>query len=152
MVEQEFENLWKQVTSELERSGRSFADEKTTEDEARADYRKIANRRVRLGLVLSEIGERNKITISDEESQQALTAATLLVTHWNAWMRNRLHTYRAFVRWWCKATLLASLLNVKNTPSKPCANWWCIGKHGLACLMCRTQKARFAATRRLHVS
>lgn len=75
MVEQEFENLWKQVTSELERSGRSFADEKTTEDEARADYRKIANRRVRLGLVLSEIGERNKITISDEESQQALTAA-----------------------------------------------------------------------------
>jgi trigger factor len=75
MVEQEFDNLWRQVNQELERAGRTFADEKTTEDDARADYRKIAERRVRLGLVLSEIGERNNIAVTEEETQQALTAA-----------------------------------------------------------------------------
>lgn len=72
MVEQEFQNVWGQVTQDLERSGRSFADEGTTEDDARADYRKIAERRVRLGLVLSEIGEKNNIQVTDEEVQRAL--------------------------------------------------------------------------------
>jgi trigger factor len=72
MVEQEFQNVWNQVTQDLERSGRSFADEETTEDAAKADYRKIAERRVRLGLVLSEIGEKNQIQVTDEEVQKAL--------------------------------------------------------------------------------
>ncbi|MFC0285054.1 trigger factor [Kaistia hirudinis] len=72
MVEQEFENVWRQVTQDLERSGRSFEDEETTEEAAKADYRKIAERRVRLGLVLSEIGEQNAIQVTDEELQRAL--------------------------------------------------------------------------------
>ena len=49
-----------------------FADEETTEDEARADYRKIAERRVRLGLVLAEIGEQAKIQITDDELTQGV--------------------------------------------------------------------------------
>lgn len=72
MVEQEFQNVWNQVTQDLERAGRTFADEDTTEEAAKADYRKIAERRVRLGLVLSEIGEQNKIQVTDEEVQRAL--------------------------------------------------------------------------------
>jgi trigger factor len=72
MVEQEFQNVWNQVTQDLQRSGRSFADEETTEEAAKADYRKIAERRVRLGLVLSEIGEKNLIQVTDEEVQRAL--------------------------------------------------------------------------------
>ncbi|MBZ9935073.1 trigger factor [Mesorhizobium sp. BR1-1-16] len=72
MVEQEFQNVWGQVTQDLERSGRSFADEGTTEDDAKADYRKIAERRVRLGLVLSEIGEKANVQVTDEEVQRAL--------------------------------------------------------------------------------
>ena len=72
MVEQEFQNVWNQVTQDLQRSGRSFADEDTTEEAAKADYRKIAERRVRLGLVLSEIGEQNSIQVTDEEVQRAL--------------------------------------------------------------------------------
>ena len=72
LVEQEFESLWKSTTAELQSQGRTFADEGTTEEAARADYRKIADRRVRLGLVLAEIGEKNKIQVSDEEVNRAL--------------------------------------------------------------------------------
>jgi trigger factor len=74
MVDQEFENIWRQVSGELTQTGKTFETEGTTEAAARADYRKIAERRVRLGLVLSEIGERNKIVVTDEESQRGLAA------------------------------------------------------------------------------
>ena len=74
MVDQEFDNIWRQVTGELERAGKTFADESTTEEKARAEYRQIAERRVRLGLILSEIGERNKIAVTDEEAQRGLAA------------------------------------------------------------------------------
>ena len=55
----------------------TFEDEGTTEEEARADYRKIAERRVRLGLVLAEIGERNKIKVTDEEVQPRAWSSAL---------------------------------------------------------------------------
>lgn len=74
MVEQEFENIWRQITGDLTQRGKTFADEGVKEEEARADYHKIAERRVRLGLVLSEIGERNKIEVTDEEVQRAMAA------------------------------------------------------------------------------
>ena len=72
LVEAEFNNIWSQVSRELEQSGKTFEDEDTTEEKAREDYRKLAERRVRLGLVLSEIGEKAGVTISDEELQRAL--------------------------------------------------------------------------------
>ena len=72
LVEQEFGSVWSQVEADMKDAGKSFADEGTTEDEARADYRKIAERRVRLGLVLAEIGEQAKIQISEDEVTQAL--------------------------------------------------------------------------------
>ena len=56
----------------MKSANKTFADEDTTEDAARADYRKIAERRVRLGLVLAEIGEQAKVQISDDEVTQAL--------------------------------------------------------------------------------
>jgi trigger factor len=74
LVEQEFETIWKQVVSELQSAGKTFESEGTTEEAARADYRKIAERRVRLGLVMAEIGERNKIDVTEEELQRALSA------------------------------------------------------------------------------
>jgi trigger factor len=74
MVEQEFESIWRQITGELAQSAKTFESEGTTEEAARADYRKIAERRVRLGLVLSEIGEKNKIQVTDEEVQRSLAA------------------------------------------------------------------------------
>jgi trigger factor len=74
MVEQEFDNIWRQIVGEMGQTGRTFEDEGTTEEAAREEYRKIAERRVRLGLVLSEIGERNKIEVTEPEVQRALQA------------------------------------------------------------------------------
>ena len=72
LVEQEFAAVWAQVEGDMKTNNRTFADEDTTEEEARADYRKIAERRVRLGLVLAQIGEKSDIKISDDEVTQAL--------------------------------------------------------------------------------
>ncbi|MGB6347707.1 MAG: trigger factor [Methyloceanibacter sp.] len=72
LVDNEFEAIWRQVTADLEQAKRTFEDEDTTEDKARAEYRDIAARRVRLGLVLSEVGTRNKIQVTDEEVNRAL--------------------------------------------------------------------------------
>ena len=72
LVEQEFSNIWGQVAEEQKRSGRSFADENTTEEEARAEYRRIAERRVRLGLVLAEVGEKAGVKVDDNEVGRAL--------------------------------------------------------------------------------
>ena len=69
LIEDEFNNVWKTVLSDLESQNKTFADEGTTEDKAREEYRTIADRRVRLGLVLAEIGEKNKVT--DEELGRA---------------------------------------------------------------------------------
>lgn len=72
LVEEEFKLMWNSVKAEMESSGKTFADENTTEEAAEAEYRQIADRRVRLGLVLSEIGEKNKITVTDDEVSRAV--------------------------------------------------------------------------------
>jgi trigger factor len=72
LVNDEFELMWKSVTADMESIGRTFADENTTEEAAKEEYRKIADRRVRLGLVLSEIGEKNKISVTDDEVSRAV--------------------------------------------------------------------------------
>ena len=56
----------------LETEKKTFADEGTTEEKAKAEYRAIAERRVRLGLVLAEIGEKNNITVTEEELNRAV--------------------------------------------------------------------------------
>jgi len=72
LVEDEFNNVWKTVADDLQSRKRSFEDEGTTEEKAKEEYRGIADRRVRLGLVIAEIGERNKIKVSDEELSRAV--------------------------------------------------------------------------------
>ena len=72
LVDGEFENIWKAVLHEIEEHGRSFEDEGTTEEDARKEYMQIAERRVRLGLVLGKVGEQAGVEVSDEEVQGAL--------------------------------------------------------------------------------
>lgn len=72
LVEDEFERVWKSVQQELENEGKTFADENTTEEKAKEDYRRISERRVRLGLLLAEIGEKNNITVTEDELNRAL--------------------------------------------------------------------------------
>ncbi|MEY9185269.1 trigger factor [Bradyrhizobium sp. USDA 326] len=72
LIDEEFNLMWNSVKAEMDSAGKTFADEDTTEDAAKEEYRKIADRRVRLGLVLSEIGEKNKITVTDDEVGRAV--------------------------------------------------------------------------------
>jgi trigger factor len=72
LVGEEFNLMWNSIKAEMESGGKTFADEDTTEEAAREEYRKIADRRVRLGLVLSEIGEKNKITVTEDEVSRAV--------------------------------------------------------------------------------
>ena len=72
LVDNEFQAIWDQVIKDLEQNKKTFEDEDTTEEKAREEYRNISVRRVRLGLLLSEIGSRNNITATDEEVNKAL--------------------------------------------------------------------------------
>ena len=72
LVEEEFNRVWKSVLTEMENEKKTFADEGTTEEKAKAEYQAIAERRVRLGLVLAEIGEKNKISVTDDEMNRAV--------------------------------------------------------------------------------
>ncbi|GAA4534459.1 trigger factor [Chelativorans composti] len=72
LIEAEFNNIWTQVTRELEQAGRTFEDEDTTEEAAREEYQRLAERRVRLGLVLAQIGEEAGVQVSEDELQRAL--------------------------------------------------------------------------------
>lgn len=74
LVDSEFDAIWQRVSHEVTDHGRSFEDEGTTEEEAKEQYRKIAERRVRLGLVVAEIGNTNKVEVTDDEHTQALMA------------------------------------------------------------------------------
>jgi trigger factor len=79
LVEEEFNNVWSSVENDLKQQGRTFADEGTTEEKARADYRAISERRVRLGLVIAEIGEKNNIKVTDDQLTQAIAAQTRMM-------------------------------------------------------------------------
>ena len=74
MVEMEFTNIWNQVQQEKDAGERDEDDAKKSEKQLEKDYRKISERRVRLGLVLAEMGQKHEIQISNEEIQQAMIA------------------------------------------------------------------------------
>ncbi|MEM9179489.1 MAG: trigger factor [Pseudomonadota bacterium] len=72
MVEQEFNQIWQQLQAEMDAGRTAEEDKDKSEDDLKAEYRTIAERRVRLGLVLAEIGRLADIQISEQEVQQAL--------------------------------------------------------------------------------
>jgi trigger factor len=72
LVEEEFANVWNAIETDLKQQGRTFADDGTTEEASRTEYRAIAERRVRLGLVLADIGEKNNIKVADDEISRAI--------------------------------------------------------------------------------
>ncbi len=72
MVEAEFEQIWQQLQTEMDAGRTAEEDKGKSDDELKAEYRTIAERRVRLGLVLAEIGRVAEITIDESEVQQAL--------------------------------------------------------------------------------
>lgn len=72
LVAREFDGIWKEVNERLKQSGKTFEDEDKSEAEQREEYQKIAERRIRLGLVVAEIGDKNNIDVTQDELRQAL--------------------------------------------------------------------------------
>lgn len=72
MVDMEFTQIWTEVTGDKARFEAELAAEKKSEDELKAEYRKIAERRIRLGLLLSEVGRVNNIEVKSDEITRAM--------------------------------------------------------------------------------
>ncbi len=72
LVESEFAGVWAQMKQDMESRDESFGEGDKSEESLRDEYQKLAERRVRLGLVLSEIGTKNEIVISEEEVNRAM--------------------------------------------------------------------------------
>jgi trigger factor len=72
MVDAEFNQIWSQFEAEKNADRLSEEDKNKSDEELRAEYRKIAERRVRLGLVLAEIGRRADVQITNDELVRAL--------------------------------------------------------------------------------
>lgn len=71
LVDSEFQTIWRQVQGDMARRGASF-DAEGGEEKVRTEYQAIAERRVRLGLLLSEVGTNANVEVTDEEVQRAL--------------------------------------------------------------------------------
>ena len=74
MVDAEFDGIWQQVQADKEAGNLPPEDAKKSEKKLKEEYRKIAERRVRLGLVLAEIGRANNVGVSDQELNNAIMA------------------------------------------------------------------------------
>ena len=72
LVTIEFDGIWEQLQKQMEQAGRSFEADGKNEEDVRAQYQKVAERRVRLGLVLGDVGEQNSIEVTQDELRQAL--------------------------------------------------------------------------------
>jgi trigger factor len=72
MVDAEFAGIWQQVEQDKAAGGLPPEDAGKTEDQLKDEYRRIAERRVRLGLVLAEIGRRDNVQVTDQELMQAM--------------------------------------------------------------------------------
>lgn len=71
MVASEFDGIWRQVEQDRASGNADPEDAGKSDEELRAEYSKIAERRVRLGLVLAEIGRASGVEVSDDEVNAA---------------------------------------------------------------------------------
>ncbi len=77
MVQAEFDQIWQRLEADR-KAGRADEDDKVKdEDTLRTEYRGIADRRVRLGLLLAEIGRSNGITVGPDEMTRAMRAEAM---------------------------------------------------------------------------
>jgi len=74
LLETEFEGIWKQIDEARKKNDLPEEDKNKSEEELRTEYRSIAERRIRLGLLLAEVATQNKIEVTNNELRAALTA------------------------------------------------------------------------------
>lgn len=77
MVDAEFNQIWQRVEADRKAGELDEEDQGKDEETLRADYRKIAERRVKLGLLLAEIGRKNAITVTNDELGRAMRAEAM---------------------------------------------------------------------------
>jgi trigger factor len=77
MVEAEFASIWQQVQQDKAGGELPAEDLEKSDEQLEKEYRKIAERRVRLGLVLAEIGRANNVQVSDQELGEAMRAEAM---------------------------------------------------------------------------
>ena len=77
MVEQEFNQIWQRLEADRQADRLDEDDKGKDEETLKADYRAIAERRVRLGLLLAEIGRANSITVAQDEMTRAMRAEAM---------------------------------------------------------------------------
>jgi trigger factor len=77
MVDAEFAQIWQRVEADRKAGELDEEDREKDEETLRSDYRKIAERRVKLGLLLAEIGRANAITVTQDEMLQAIRAEAM---------------------------------------------------------------------------
>ena len=77
LVDAEFAEIWRQVEAE-KAAGRADPEDAAKDEETlKAEYRAIADRRVRLGLLVAEIGRLNNVTVADQDLQRAMFAEAM---------------------------------------------------------------------------
>ena len=74
MVDAEFDAIWRQVEEAKKAGQLDAADRDKSDDDLKTEYRNIAERRVRLGLLLSDVGTKNAITVAPEDFSAAVMA------------------------------------------------------------------------------
>ena len=74
MVRKEFESIWGEIEKRLGESGAEEVREGKTDDQLKDEYRKVAERRIRLGLLLAEVGRQNNIEVSQDDLQRAMAS------------------------------------------------------------------------------
>ena len=73
LLESEFDAIWSSYEERLE-SGEEKAEKGKSDEELKSEFRAIAERRVRLGIVLAQVGQDNNIQVSQEEINRAIRA------------------------------------------------------------------------------
>lgn len=77
LLNAEFDQIWQRIESDRQADRLDEEDKAKDEETLKSDYRKIAERRVRLGLLLVEIGRLNSIAVTDEELTQAMRSEAM---------------------------------------------------------------------------
>ena len=72
LVNYEFDNIWKQFNDDKSKGIIDESDKNKKEEELKKEYRAIAERRVKVGLILAKIGEDNKISVSEDDLKKAI--------------------------------------------------------------------------------
>lgn len=86
MLTLDFDSMWEDIMRQKKEKPEDFAGK--SDDELREEYKRISARRVRLGLMLAEIVKKEKIEVSDEELQYAVTIQAMQNPSGSGWIRD----------------------------------------------------------------